>query len=96
MSFTEESLVQLKELEKHYLYYKSFEEMKEVIQQVLSADVSKRSEIRVSEFEFDCLSIFFTATESCISIQRIALTSDFKKEKQQQLENLLLFVCFKK
>lgn len=70
--------------------------MKEVIQQVLAADVSKRSEIRVSEFEFDCLSIFFTATESCISIQRIALTSDFKKEKQQQLENLLLFVCFKK
>ena len=69
--------------------------MKEVIQQVLAADVSKRSEIRVSEFEFDCLSIFFTATESCISIQRIALTSDFKKEKQQQLENLLLFVCFK-
>ena len=70
--------------------------MKEVIQQVLAADVSKRSEIRVSEFEFDCLSIFFTATESCISIQRIALTSDFKKEKQQQLENLLLFVWFKK
>ena len=66
--------------------------MKEVIQQVLSADVSKRSEIRVSEFEFDCLSIFFSATESCISIQRIALTSEFKKEKQQQLDSLLLFV----
>ena len=70
--------------------------MKEVIQQVLAADVSKRSEICVSEFEFDCLYILFSATKSCISIKRIELTSKFKKEKQQQLENLLLFVCFKK
>lgn len=88
VSFSEESLAQLKQLERNYLYYNSFEEMKQVIQQVLSADVSKRSDRRVSEFEFDSLSILFSARENSICIERIVLTSEYQKEKQQMLNYL--------
>ena len=89
VNFTENSLEQLKKLETNYLYYNSFDEMKTVIQQVLSADVSKRSDRRVSEFEFDCLSILFSAQENSITIEEIVLTSEYQKVKQQSIESLL-------
>ena len=76
-------------LETKYLYYNSFEEMKTVIQQVLSADVSKRSDRRVSEFEFDCLSILFSAQDNTITIEEIVLTSEYQKVKQESINSLL-------
>lgn len=88
VTFSDDSLIQLKQLEKKYLYYDSFEEMKTVIQQVLSADVSKRSDRRISEFEFDSLSILFSAHDNSIFIERIVLTNDYQKEKQQMLDSL--------
>ena len=88
--FSDNSLVQLKALEKKFLYYKSFEEMKVVIEQVLSADVSKRSDRRVSEFEFDCLSILFSAQDGCITIESILLTTEYQKSKQESLDKLIM------
>ena len=89
VNFSEKSLEQLKMLETKYLYYNSFEEMKTVIQQVLSADVSKRSDRRVSEFEFDCLSILFSAQDNTITIEEIVLTSEYQKVKQESINSLL-------
>lgn len=88
VSFSEQSLNQLKQLESHFKYYKSTEEMVAVLHEVLGADVSKRSDRRLSEFEFDCLSILFSAKDGEIHVEQVLLTSAFEKMKQEGV-NLL-------
>lgn len=78
--FTEEAICELKALEGHFKYYKSAEEMYEVLLQVFRADVSKRSDRRVSEFQFDCLSVLFTAQEGAITIEHVLLASEYAKQ----------------
>ena len=80
--FSDESLQELERLQDHFIYYKTSEEMKAVLTQVLSADVSKRSNRRVSEFEFDCLSGLFSMQENTIMVEPIVLTSEYEKENR--------------
>lgn len=89
MSFSEESLQQLRDLSEHFRFYKNAEEMEMVLREVLSADVSKRSDRRLSEFEFDCLSVLFSAKEGAIHVERILLTTEYEKMKANGA-NLLL------
>lgn len=89
VSFSEESLQQLRDLSEHFRFYKNAEEMEMVLREVLSADVSKRSDRRLSEFEFDCLSVLFSAKEGAIHVERILLTTEYEKMKANGI-NLLL------
>lgn len=83
VSFSPESLEQLRGLEDHFKFYKTAEEMQRVLHEVLAADVSKRSDRRLSEFEFDCLSVLFSAKDkSSIYVEKIYLTSEFVKMKE--------------
>ena len=84
VSFSDEALNQLKQLENHFKFYKNAEEMEVVLREVLAADVSKRSDRRLSEFEFDCLS---TKDEE-IHVEQVLMTSEFEKLKQEGV-NLL-------
>ena len=79
--FSDASLKELKELEGRFVYYKTSEEMKAVLTQVLGADVSKRSNRRISEFEFDCLSVLFSVQDSALTVEHIMLTSEYEKVK---------------
>ena len=83
--FSEEALSELNALEGKFHFYKTAEEMHAVLLQVLGADVSKRSDRRVTKFQFDSLSVFFTAHEDVISVQHIVLTSE-EKDLEQQLQ----------
>lgn len=82
--FSDEALSELKALEGKFRFYKTADEMHEVLLQVLGADVSKRSDRRVTKFQFDSLSVYFTAHEDVISVQHIVLTSEDTEQQQQE------------
>ena len=84
--FSEEALSELNALEGKFHFYKTAEEMHEVLLQVLGADVSKRSDRRVTKFQFDSLSVYFTAHADVISVQHIVLTSEDTEQLQQQFQ----------
>ena len=88
VSFSDEALNQLKQLENHFKFYKNAEEMEVVLREVLAADVSKRSDRRLSEFEFDCLSILFSAKDEEIHVEQVLMTIEFENLKQEGV-NLL-------
>ena len=80
--FSDVSVKELEELKNRFIYYNTSEEMKAVLTQVLSADVSKRSDRRVSEFEFDCLSVLFSVQGNVLTVEHIMLTSEYEKVKR--------------
>ena len=88
--FSDLALSQVKQLEPSFLYYKTAEEMLEVLKQVLSVDVSKRSDRRLAEFRFDCLSVLFVAHGNSIQVEKIVLSSEYDKEKEASLESCLV------